>query len=695
MAICKVCHKEIKFILVHLKNNPNCQLDYDMNLLYKESKNIRLLRKKQNERNKYKNCIDFREQKKKNEKNKYNNDKDFRVNKNMKRNAYHCLNKKKCLSRMKQYNKGYKPRRTAERNLKKEIKSNDNFWYITDEAYHLYYHSLGKCDQNTINCGRHTIFQESQGACPKCDGDGKLYSLAGCNKVYCMNATCQISFCNACNMHVPLEPSEDFKHFFICKPLLSGLCPLFKNFNHIKGHCAKALEPSFFRIGEYIGFHVPPSPCKDCRKVEENNQELVDSCLIINKFGHVDKKSCQYQLMMKNGSTEQEVDLYYEKKEFHLFNCDICMPVENKVFLTNLYGPPWLFPKPEFKGARFESLCYLYEHFLDHQLDGKLCLLFEAKVNCCVDTAIANLKSELVKVNDIEMLLGIETIYHSCETFRANHAYNYDEVRNFHKMTEEYSEHKKLIDEDIDCFIKELQRAPKGSFNKKLDTVLKEVREKKTICHKWKISSCRSSNVIAISVLLKRRSNIEHINKVFDEANFVSEWLVNSKKPLSDFPDSNRNERCFCYESASSIFCQFMLDAQLKKKIKRFEHLENCILPGETVWIKRDPFEKKEIDSLMKSYFWKKFKPLFRFCKCKDHICFIRSKNSDVNNDFNKCLTDAEITSILLAEDSSDEDDPDEDSVDEGSLAGESDIEELGDQYESDEARSFSGNESF
>ena len=149
-----------------------------------------------------------------------------------------------------------------------------------------------------------------------------------------------------------------------------------------------SLEPSFFRIGEYIGFHVPPLPCKDCRKVEENNQELVDSCLIIKKFGHVDKKSCQYQLMMKNGSTEQEVDSYYEKKEFHLFYCHICMPVENKVFLTNLYGPPWLFPKPEFKGARFESLCYLYEHFLDHQLDGKLCLLIEAKVNCCVNSKL-------------------------------------------------------------------------------------------------------------------------------------------------------------------------------------------------------------------------------------------------------------------------------------------------------------------
>ena len=46
-------------------------------------------------------------------------------------------------------------------------------------------------------------------------------------------------------------------------------------------------------------------------------------------------------------------------------------------------------------------------------------------------------------------------------------------------MTEKYSEHKKLIDENIDCFIKELQRVPKGSFKKKLDTVLKEVREKK------------------------------------------------------------------------------------------------------------------------------------------------------------------------------------------------------------------------
>ena len=91
------------------------------------------------------------ENRKRKKKNKYYNDKNFRVNKNMNQNAYHWLNRKKCLSRMKQYNKGYKPIRTAKRNLKKEIKSNENFWYITDEAYYLYYHSFGKCTYFLVN----------------------------------------------------------------------------------------------------------------------------------------------------------------------------------------------------------------------------------------------------------------------------------------------------------------------------------------------------------------------------------------------------------------------------------------------------------------------------------------------------------------------------------------------------------------
>ena len=66
-------------------------------------------------------------------------------------------------------------------------------------------------------------------------------------------------------------------------------------------------EPSFFSLGEYIGFYLSPVdtmtmqqlsplPCKDCRKVEENNKELVDTCLKIKRFGHRDENSCQISI---------------------------------------------------------------------------------------------------------------------------------------------------------------------------------------------------------------------------------------------------------------------------------------------------------------------------------------------------------------------------------------------------------------
>ena len=37
MTTCKACLKECRYILLHLKNNPTCQKDYDMLLLKKEA----------------------------------------------------------------------------------------------------------------------------------------------------------------------------------------------------------------------------------------------------------------------------------------------------------------------------------------------------------------------------------------------------------------------------------------------------------------------------------------------------------------------------------------------------------------------------------------------------------------------------------------------------------------------------------
>ena len=46
MDTCKVCLKKVKYILVHLRNNLNCQLDYDMAFLKEQAKDANKANKK-------------------------------------------------------------------------------------------------------------------------------------------------------------------------------------------------------------------------------------------------------------------------------------------------------------------------------------------------------------------------------------------------------------------------------------------------------------------------------------------------------------------------------------------------------------------------------------------------------------------------------------------------------------------------
>ena len=108
---------------------------------------------------------------------------------------YHKRNRDIILHKMREYDKLHKPFRTAIIEFKKMIKGKnlkyefDPFHgnrkcYLTASAFHLYHHSLGKCNVWSVLNARHRI-EEIKEMCDNCER--KLYRQVGSNKLHCMN----------------------------------------------------------------------------------------------------------------------------------------------------------------------------------------------------------------------------------------------------------------------------------------------------------------------------------------------------------------------------------------------------------------------------------------------------------------------------------------------------------------------------
>ena len=115
---------------------------------------------------------------------------------------------------MRQYNKTYRPVGAAINKFKKKIFEEKNHLYGTsqdylkDSAFHMYYHTLGKCNQKNVLNARHCIMKLEE-TCPYCEEN--QYKIFTYNKLYCMNVSCRIAICSQGRTKVSTDPREDFK----------------------------------------------------------------------------------------------------------------------------------------------------------------------------------------------------------------------------------------------------------------------------------------------------------------------------------------------------------------------------------------------------------------------------------------------------------------------------------------------------
>lgn len=191
---------------------------------------------------------------------------------------------------MKEYNKLYKPIRAATNQLKERIISQhspfhgEKNWYLTGSAFHMYYHSLGKCNLRNVVNARHGI-QELKETCVDCGG--KFYRLVGNNKLHCMTINCRKPVCSVCRKDVSADPRQDFRHFYIHSGILPGMCPLFEDFDSIpfmhpcsNSKPCTSTEPTVVHLNDYANYNLSDNlstiPCIKCEEVIEKNPSLIE-----------------------------------------------------------------------------------------------------------------------------------------------------------------------------------------------------------------------------------------------------------------------------------------------------------------------------------------------------------------------------------------------------------------------------------
>ena len=374
MEKCRKCQKEVKFILCHLRKSSECRMSYDMLAIIKRSRKANKEKKRENyeahkeyikqkRRDRYKDNAEHEKQRKKEKyeankeyikqkmKEKYDRNPEFKkqYNKN-----YHRLNREIILPKMRKYNKSYKPIRSAINKFKKKIVDTRDGcghgyskWYREEASFHMYYHTLGICDVNTVFHAKHCIEELSE-KCLACDTG--LYALAGQNKLFCMNIECGQTVCRPCGRIVSADPQEDFKHFYIHSGIMPGMCPLFEDFESLRitHQCSDkkpcfSTEPGLIIPNSYS--NLPTIHCKKCKEVMADNPSLLEKCLKIQKFGFGPREGEKYSLDLVDWSlgtgkklckrsgyeVSQDKSLqFYKDKEFQFVNCYICGWMEKK-----------------------------------------------------------------------------------------------------------------------------------------------------------------------------------------------------------------------------------------------------------------------------------------------------------------------------------------------------------------------------
>ena len=591
---------------------------------------------------------------------------------------YHKRNRDIILHKMREYDKLHKPFRTAITEFKKMIKGKnlkyefDPFHgnrkcYLTASAFHLYHHSLGKCNVWSVLNARHRI-EEIKEMCDNCER--KLYRQVGSNKLHCMNTKCRKTICFVCRKDVPGDPRQDFKHFYLHSGIMPGMCPLFEDFDSVHYYrrpCSNStpchsIEPTYLQLNDYgnrnLSDDLTTIPCTKCKEVVQNNPSMIEKCLKLQKYG-IEKKDEKFQCNRTGfGISKEESQKFYLHKEFRFYNCYICgwgdkekherlavtykggksnfhyipMTFDQKIFQIDHPNTPdsvcfgnkgWNLERGDGTYTNFEFPCNLNEHLIDHSPEGKSCIIIEVKLDDYIESekAQTRIQEKISKLDNIFKLFEITNVFECCENYRLRHAY-WDQ---FKRRAKTFTDHKEFVD-----------NAAKSS----------KWITSNSACDFWKLGKCTDNNLIVIYLLLKRKSNPSNIFLALGELDFVTEWKLNFQEPYSN-ANKQRGGSCYCEGNAKkNPFCPIfgmMLKDKKRSKSKyeyEYEHIHDCILPGVKTYIDDGQDKLNILTEDMLNYFLPRFKVLLKYCQCEGKLCLGKAKgwNCGDCNDRN-CLS--------------------------------------------------------
>ena len=279
---CKVCGVSFKDILKHLRKNEICAEEYDLSDIVLQRKLKRLEKKKIRSREKY--AIE------KNIKKEY-----YKVNKSSIRDKqadYKKSKKDDIKVYMARYYSKNRSQYAQKKRFLKHFKEKDAMKYITSHQEHLFLHTEGFCQPESMQSLNHSI-EYYDGVCKFCT-ESLGVKIIGVNRQVCVN--CKKAECVICKSEVSPDPEMGCFHYSPDSGrLLSFIpdyCPLYSN--------------PFFPRFQATNHHKNQKDCKICCIIKKNYPEYEILC-------HLEKKS------------ELREDMWiYEDQEMQIYSCNLC-----------------------------------------------------------------------------------------------------------------------------------------------------------------------------------------------------------------------------------------------------------------------------------------------------------------------------------------------------------------------------------
>ena len=274
---CKFCATEYKDILRHLKTSIDCQSVYDIEAMKKERVEARQKKKKVDNKNHY----------------------DKHKNKILKdKSNYYTENKETIREKQAVSYRKYRSKVCQRKRFRKHFTVEHAMAYITEQQEHLYHHTTGICQPETMPYLNHSI-EFDNGLCYYCNGNTCI-KIIGVNRLVCLG--CKKAHCSICKAKVSPDPSYGYRHFSpdsgYLLGFLPGYCPLYSLFpNDLRSRNSRNLKQC--RICEDIKSEYPEYKLfhgKDPFRSSQNCEQIY----ICNLCSTTKVFVCQFDLHMRN-----------------------------------------------------------------------------------------------------------------------------------------------------------------------------------------------------------------------------------------------------------------------------------------------------------------------------------------------------------------------------------------------------------